>query len=146
MYTSTLGATPLCMTEAQRAEAARLCGCMTGSSVLHGLGAGDAYTVIDVSTGVSTTKPKCVTTMTMPADFDPRNPCEGAARALCPPRLGRPVTPSSSTSPPSSSDPEYEDEVVQSAMLKQQIMVFGLLGIVVAAGGYAAYRALKKKG
>ena len=148
MYTSTLGATPQCLSKAQRDEAVRLCGCLRSGTTpvikgLWGLGAGDAHTVISIS---PTQAAQCKPTITMPPDFVVADACAAAAREVCPPRLGRPVRDgSSATVTPESSD-DYEDEAVESAMLRQRLMVFGLLGVVLVGGSFVAYRVLKKKG
>lgn len=76
----------------------------------------------------------------MPRDFNPLDPCEAAARPICPPPLERPTTTPTTTFQPT----EYEDEIVSGAMLNQRIMVFGLLGLVLAGGGVLVYRTVKK--
>lgn len=137
MYSSSLGATPLCLTKAQHEEAANLCGCVRsgGSVSISGLGAGDAYTEIDFSTS---TRGPCSPSIPMPRDFNPLDPCEAAARPICAPRLERPT--STSTYRPT----DYEEEIVSGAMLNQRIVVFGILGLVLAGGGYLVYRTVKK--
>lgn len=144
MYTGTLGATPLCVTRAQQEEAANLCGCLrSGGTVSIGsLGAGDAYSAIDFT---SSTRGPCKPSIPMPADFDPLDPCEAAARPICPPRLARPTTTTpSATTPITYSPSDYEEEVTSDVVRNQRIMVFGILGLVVAGGAVMLYRVVKK--
>lgn len=139
MYAASLGATPRCLTRAQHDEAANLCACLRsrGPVTVGALGAGDAYSTIDFSAGDSGPC-SLVPTIPMPPDFDPRDPCEAAGRPVCAPQLERPTF--TSTYSPA----DYEEKIASGAMLTQRIVVFGVLGLVLAGGGYLVYRTVKK--
>lgn len=147
MYSSTLGAlgaTPKCLTKNQLLEAARLCNCkkygLPSSPAIHGLSA----TAINVSSGANPCDSRV--RLAMPSDFNPQDPCEAAARALCPPRLARPTKSTStqtSEPPPSNSAQEYEDEIVEGTIVRQRLMVGGVLGAFLLVGGLLVYRSRK---
>lgn len=147
MYSATLGAlgaTPKCLTKNQLLEAARLCNCkrygLPSSPAIHGLSA----TAINVSSGANPcdSRPR----VAMPSDFNPQDPCEAASRAKCPPRLARPTsTTTTSTAPPPYNDSaqDYEDEIVEGTIMRQRLMVGGVLGAFLLVGGLLVYRARK---
>lgn len=129
-----------CLTPAQLAEANRLCNCqrfgLPSDPSVKGLGA----LSIDL-TKYSTDDCDPSLRVPMPPDFDPSNPCEGAMRSQCGGGgLTRPTGPAKSSPLPPT---EYEEEVVSSAVGRQRVVVFGVLGAVLVGGGYLVYRSLR---
>lgn len=147
MYDAALGTSASCLSESQMAEAIRLCNCKR-----YGLpnnpnvsGIEDAYQSVDFSSGPA---PGCSPTpaLPMPSDFNPSDPCEGPSRKICgTPRLRRPQQ-TAPAPPDKASDGSFEETLISSAAAKQQILVFGVLGLVLVGAGYLVYRSTRKKG
>ena len=142
MYAATLGAlgaTKKCLTKGQSAEAARLCNCkkygLPSSPVVKGIGAITSGSSDPCSTALRTS---------MPSDFNPQDPCEAAARSICPPRLARPSeTSTTPTETPPDTAQEYEDEIVKGTVLRQRLMVGGVLAAFLLGAGFLVYRTKK---
>jgi hypothetical protein len=137
-----------CLTQQQSFEASRLCNCKLyghPGGTVKGFGApydvSSVYIDIDTSGGGGGCEPASIP---MPADFDPNDPCEAVSRGMCPPRLTRPGTSTSTTRPPPvEQEEDFETTEAEGAARRQTILVYGILGAVLVGAGLLVYREVR---